>query len=109
MSREKENYDLEEADFESTEVIKLEINGVLDLHTFAPKDVKYLVPDYLEECRKKEILAIRIIHGKGTGSMRRTVHAILARLPQVRSFRLADGGSGGWGATVVELNRKNGL
>jgi len=30
--------------------IKLEIDGVLDLHAFSPKDVKTLIPDYLEEC-----------------------------------------------------------
>ncbi len=79
------------------------INGVLDLHLFRPAEVKDLVPDYLVECRKRGIRRIRIIHGKGTGQLRETVHAILRRTPGVASFTLAPATAGGWGATVVEL------
>jgi len=82
---------------------ELVVYGVLDLHMFQPKYVKDLVPDYLGECREHGILSVRIIHGKGSGTLRRTVHAILERLPWVASFRLASEGEGGWGATVVEL------
>jgi len=82
---------------------ELVVDGILDLHMFRPKDVKDLVPDYLEECRNRGILLVRIIHGKGTGTLRRTVHAILSRLSYVESFGLAPGGEGGWGATLVCL------
>ena len=83
--------------------IELPIDGVLDLHTFHPRDVKALVPDYLAECRERGILEVRIIHGKGIGALRRTVHAVLARLPEVASFGLAMETAGGWGATIVTL------
>jgi dsDNA-specific endonuclease/ATPase MutS2 len=83
--------------------IELPIDGVLDLHTFQPRDVKNLVPDYLAECRERGILEVRIIHGKGTGALRRTVHSVLSRLPEVASFGLAMETAGGWGATVVTL------
>jgi DNA-nicking Smr family endonuclease len=83
--------------------IELPIDGILDLHTFHPRDVKQLVPDYLAECRERGILEVRIIHGKGTGALRRTVHAILSRLPEVASFGLAMEDAGGWGATLVTL------
>ena len=83
--------------------IDLPIDGTLDLHTFQPRDVKKLVPDYLAECRERGILEVRIIHGKGTGALRRTVHAILSRLPEVVSFGLALEDAGGWGATLVTL------
>lgn len=84
------------------DVITLPIEGELDLHTFDPKDVKTLVPDYLEACREKGIYEARIIHGKGTGSLRKTVHAILDKMDDVESYHL-DTGASGWGCTVVRL------
>ena len=53
------------------------------------------MPDYIVECRQRGILQVRIIHGKGTGALRRTVHATLKRLPEVESFELAGGDAGG--------------
>ncbi|MFA5353656.1 MAG: Smr/MutS family protein [Thermodesulfovibrionales bacterium] len=92
-------------DEKEREPVEFPINGILDLHTFHPRDLKDLLPLYLEECRERGILEVRIIHGKGTGSLREMVHAILRRLPCVSSFKLAGGEAGGWGATLVELNR----
>ena len=79
------------------------IDGTLDLHLFQPKGVGDLLPEYLAECRKRGILQVRIVHGKGTGQLRERVHAVLRRLPAVASFSLAPESMGGWGATVVEL------
>ena len=88
------------------DVVEVPIDGVLDLHNFSPKDIKYLIPDYLEECCKADILQVRIIHGKGVGNLRRTVHAILEKSPQVTGYKLAGENAGGWGATLVELRKK---
>ena len=85
------------------EIIELPINGELDLHTFKPGEVKDLVNDYIEAAKEKGLTQIRIIHGKGTGTLRKTVHALLSRHPDVREFHLADETAGGWGATVVIL------
>jgi DNA-nicking Smr family endonuclease len=90
-------------DFEDLEPVELPIDGVLDLHTFNPREVKELVVDYLAECRKRGILEVRIIHGKGTGSLRRTVESVLDKRPEVSSYRLAQEKGGGWGATIVLL------
>lgn len=86
------------------EPIEYPIDGVLDLHAFDPRDVKDLVPEYLRACRERGILRVRVIHGKGTGALRRTVHAVLDRLPDVASYRLAGDDASGWGATVVFLH-----
>ena len=86
----------------SDEPVEYPVDGTLDLHTFHPRDVKDLVPEYLRVCREKGILDVRIIHGKGSGTLRRTVHAVLERLPEVDSFKLAGDGSS-WGATIVRL------
>ena len=83
--------------------IEVPIDGTLDLHAFRPSEIKTLIPDYLEECRKQGILHVRIVHGKGDGTLRRTVHALLERLEMVADFRLGDETSGSWGATLVVL------
>jgi len=85
------------------EIVELEIDGVLDLHTFRPSDVPDLVPTWLDECKARGILEVRIIHGKGRGVLRRTVHAILERRDDVAHYALAPAHLGGWGATVVTL------
>jgi len=90
------------------EVVHVPIDGVLDLHPFHPRDTRTLIPDYLEECHKRGITAVRIIHGKGTGALRNSVHAQLKRNPLVVSFRLAGIDAGGWGATLVDLKPRAG-
>ena len=85
------------------EPVQIPITGELDLHTFRPRDVKDLVPEYLLECRNRGILTVRVIHGKGIGNLRRTVHALLERDPNVVSFTLAGEQMGSWGATIVRL------
>ncbi len=92
-------------DDDHPEEVRIEINGELDLHHFSPKDLKYLIPDYLQECREKKIYQVRIVHGKGIGNLRRSVHALLGKNSLVASFKLADQESGSWGATLVELKR----
>ncbi|HAS52845.1 MAG: DNA mismatch repair protein MutS [Nitrospirae bacterium GWC2_57_13] len=83
--------------------VEMPIDGVLDLHTFSPGDVKELVPEYLEACRERGILQVRIIHGKGTGTLQRTVRALMERLPFVVDVKNADELAGGWGSTIVTL------
>ena len=87
------------------EPVEMPIDGVLDLHTFKPKEIKDLVPDYLEACKERGIFQVRIIHGKGIGNLRRTVHSILEKSPLVDSFTLDHPQYGGWGATIVYLKR----
>src|SRR5687768_16465097 len=81
--------------------IPLAMDGVLDLHTFSPREIGDLVPTWLDECHKLGLYELRIVHGKGQGVLRRTVHAILERRTDVERFALAEPARGGWGATQV--------
>lgn len=83
--------------------VEIPITGELDLHTFRPADLGALLPAYLEACVARGLTDVRIIHGKGTGTLRTTVHALLHRSPLVASFRLGDETTGSWGATLVRL------
>lgn len=85
------------------EPVRLPIDGVLDLHAFSPKDVKGLVTEYIEECLRRGIADLRIIHGKGSGTLKGIVHSVLEKNPHVASFKDAGTGGGGWGATEVRL------
>jgi DNA-nicking Smr family endonuclease len=89
------------------EPIKLPISGVLDLHTFRPQDVKEVVLEFIQECNGQRILELRIIHGKGIGQLRNTVHALLSKHPLVQSYVLASECFGGSGATIVHLRPPN--
>ena len=81
----------------------LEIDGVLDLHTFHPKELAPLLEDYIEACREQGILSLRIVHGKGRGVLRERVHGLLKKHPRVKAYRLAGPEAGGWGATIADL------
>ncbi len=89
---------------EEEEVAHDPLDGELDLHTFRPSDVADLVEEYVTACREKGVLSLRLVHGKGKGTLRRTVHAVLDRMPEaVLSYKLSEPMRGGWGATLVEL------
>ena len=84
------------------EEVHLPIDGVLDLHMFSPKDAASVVDEYLRACFEKDIFEVRIIHGKGKGVLRRTVHTLLEKHPLVLDFKL-DAGPSSWGATIAFL------
>jgi len=83
--------------------IQYPITDSLDLHTFQPNEVKELLEDYLDECSKMGLREVRIIHGKGSGTLRQLVHKVLERSSLVSSFHLAPPEAGSWGATIVRL------
>ena len=83
--------------------VALPLDGLLDLHAFSPRDVGSLVPEWIEASHAAGLRALRIVHGKGTGSLRRSVEALLARHPLVAGFGPAGEADGGWGATLVTL------
>ena len=83
---------------------ELPLDGILDLHTFLPRDVASVVEEYLIACRVEGVLAVRIIHGKGKGVQKRIVRQVLEKLDFVLGYGDAEVNSGGWGATIVTLS-----
>ena len=85
--------------------LKFPLGGTLDLHGIPPKEVGDLVDDWIDACRKEGLTRLRIVHGKGIGALRETVHARLRRRADIAGFRPGGEGGGGWGATLVDLKR----
>ena len=79
---------------------RVPIEDSIDLHAFAPRDIPSVVEEYLRAAHEAGFTLVRIIHGKGTGTLRRIVHAVLDRDPHVISYQQADAN---WGATLVDL------
>ena len=68
------------------------------------------VDKYLDSALFSKMYTIRLIHGHGTGALRKAIHAYLKNNKHVNTYRLGGEGEGGLGATIVELKRggKNG-
>ncbi len=83
--------------------IQIPIEDWIDLHTFSPKEIPFLLEDFLTECRRKGFKEVRIIHGKGRGVQMNIVHSFLEKSPLVESYEPAPPEAGGWGATIAYL------
>ena len=88
---------------EQDEAIDYPLDGTLDLHMFRPRDAREVTRAYLEACRERGILEVRIVHGKGQGVLARSIRGLLEELPYVIRVRPGGETGGGWGATVVDL------
>ncbi len=82
-------------------VVPLPVDGLLDLHAFAPGDVHDVVHDYLDAARALGLGEIRLVHGRGTGAQRAVVHRLLAQHPLVADYW--DAPESHLGATIVKL------
>ncbi len=58
---------------------------------------------YLDDASLAHLSSVRIVHGKGTGALRKGIHQYLRRQKHVRSFRLGEFGEGDAGVTIAEL------
>jgi DNA-nicking Smr family endonuclease len=88
---------------DSEGAVVLPISDVLDLHSFQPREVSYVVRDYLDAAYERGLRELRIIHGRGAGVQRATVRRLLERDPRVEAFGDAPLEAGGWGATWLKM------
>ena len=75
----------------------------IDIRGMETIDAIPVVERYIDDAAMGHIETVRIIHGKGTGALRQTVHDTLRKHKRVKSFRLGRFGEGETGVTVVEL------
>ena len=73
---------------------RVPIEGTLDLHAFAPRDVASVVEEYVKAAHDAGLREIRLIHGRGKGVQRGIVQQVLERHPLVTEF---------WDATETHL------
>jgi DNA mismatch repair protein MutS2 len=78
----------------------------LDLRGMTADEAFPLIDKFIDDAVLAGLNRIDVIHGKGTGALRKKVTEFLSRHPRVRSFRLGEWNEGGIGATVVELNEE---
>ncbi len=81
----------------------LAVSSTLDLRGMTVDEALMELDKYLDEATLAGLGQVTVIHGKGTGALRRAVQEHLASHPEVSSFRLGGEGEGGSGATIVAL------
>ena len=80
---------------------RVPIEGSIDLHTFAPRDIKSVVEEYINAAHDAGLREVRVIHGRGKGIQRGLVQQALERHPLVAEFW--DAPESHLGATVARL------
>jgi len=88
----------------SDDAHRVPIEPALDLHAFAPRDVKSVVDEYVRAAWEAGLREVRLIHGRGAGVQRGIVQAALERHPLVEEFW--DATEAHLGATVARLRQE---
>ena len=83
--------------------IEIPIEDEIDLHTFQPRDIPEVVREYIREAARLGFEEVRVIHGKGTGTLKGAVLEYLSGHPLVSRHYAAAPGEGNGGVTIVEL------
>ncbi len=79
------------------------VDRELHLRHLTVDEALFRLDQYLNDAFMAGLPSVRIVHGKGIGTLRQAVHEVLAKHPLVKSFRLGDYGEGDYGVTIVEL------
>ncbi len=79
------------------------VDSELRLRRLTVDEALWRLDQYLNNAFMAGLVSVRIVHGKGTGTLRHSVHESLSRHPLVKSYRLGDYGEGDYGVTIVEL------
>ena len=81
------------------------VSRELDLRGQRAEDARENLDRFLDQAALAGLGQIRIVHGKGTGTLKREVEGALAKHPLVETYRIGEPSEGGWGVTIVALAR----
>lgn len=79
------------------------VDSRIDLRGMDSEEACYKVDKYLDEAYMANLGEVTIVHGKGTGVLRKAINDMLKRHPHVKSYRLGEYGEGGDGVTIAIL------
>ncbi|WP_294365420.1 Smr/MutS family protein, partial [uncultured Clostridium sp.] len=79
------------------------VESRVDLRGMDSEEACYKVDKYLDEAYMANLGEVTIVHGKGTGVLRKAINDMLKRHPHVKNYRLGEYGEGGDGVTIVVL------
>lgn len=85
------------------ELRSISVKPEVDLRGMTSDEAEYVLSSYLDNAFLAKLNSVTIIHGKGTGVLRKSVHAYLRSHPHVKSWRLGVYGEGEDGVTIAEL------
>lgn len=85
------------------ELRNIAVKPEIDLRGMTADEAEYTLESYIDNAFLAKLPSVTIIHGKGTGVLRKTVHSLLRRDKRVKSWRLGVYGEGEDGVTIVEM------
>ena len=80
-----------------------DFKATLDVRGLTGDDAWFLIDKYLDDAKIASVNSATILHGKGTGALRKAIWGYLKSDPRVKSFRAGQYGEGDYGVTVVDL------
>ena len=86
--------------------IKITAPDEIRLRHLTVDEALFLLDQYLHDAFMSGLIQVRVVHGKGTGTLRQAVQKVLAKHSLVKSYRIGGYGEGGTGVTIVQLADK---
>jgi DNA mismatch repair protein MutS2 len=82
------------------------VTGEIKLRQLTVDEALFRLDQYLHDAFMAGLIQVRVVHGKGTGTLRQAIQKVLAEHPLVKSYRIGEYGEGGTGVTIVQLADK---
>jgi DNA mismatch repair protein MutS2 len=82
---------------------KMPVSDEIRLRQLTVDEALFRLDQYLHDAFMSGLIQVRVVHGKGTGTLRQAIQKVLAEHSLVKSYRISRYGEGGTGVTIVQL------